>query len=60
VRSRFRFGATVTIKVSADTEDGTTLGRVFGRVYAPSTLGSFLRSFTFGHVRQLDASPPGS
>ncbi|MEV0291913.1 IS1380 family transposase [Kribbella sp. NPDC050820] len=31
------------------------MGRVFDRVYAPSTLGSFLRSFTFGHVRQLDA-----
>jgi hypothetical protein len=29
--------------------------RVFGHAYAPSTLGSFLRSFTFGHVRQLDA-----
>jgi len=28
---------------------------VFDRPYAPSTLGSFLRSFTFGHVRQLDA-----
>ena len=28
---------------------------LFDRVYAPSTLGSFLRSFTFGHVRQLDA-----
>jgi hypothetical protein len=26
-----------------------------GGVRAPSTLGSFLRSFTFGHVRQLDA-----
>ena len=25
------------------------------RVMAPSTLGTFLRSFTFGHVRQLDA-----
>jgi Transposase DDE domain group 1 len=24
------------------------------RVLAPSTLGTFLRSFTFGHVRQLD------
>src|SRR3954447_19659203 len=24
-------------------------------VMAPSTLGTFLRSFTFGHVRQLDA-----
>ncbi|MGA8045248.1 MAG: IS1380 family transposase [Dermatophilaceae bacterium] len=30
-------------------------GRVFERCYAPSTLGSFLRTFTFGHVRQLDA-----
>ncbi|VXC21826.1 hypothetical protein CITRIK5_80095 [Citricoccus sp. K5] len=29
--------------------------RVFTGCYAPSTLGSFLRSFTFGHVRQLDA-----
>ena len=25
------------------------------RVMAPSTLGTFLRSFTFGHIRQLDA-----
>ena len=31
------------------------MGRVFTDAYAPSTLGSFLRSFTFGHVRQLDA-----
>src|SRR5215207_5331398 len=29
--------------------------RVFAYRYAPSTLGSFLRAFTFGHVRQLDA-----
>ncbi|MET4136519.1 IS1380 family transposase [Pseudarthrobacter sp. PvP090] len=29
--------------------------RLFTAGYAPSTLGSFLRSFTFGHVRQLDA-----
>lgn len=29
--------------------------RVFRGVRAPSTLGTFLRSFTFGHVRQLDA-----
>lgn len=28
---------------------------LFRSVYAPSTLGSFLRAFTFGHVRQLDA-----
>jgi hypothetical protein len=29
--------------------------RLFNGVRAPSTLGTFLRSFTFGHVRQLDA-----
>ncbi len=30
--------------------------RVLGhRVMAPSTLGTFLRAFSFGHVRQLDA-----
>ena len=29
--------------------------RVFDGCYAPSTLGSFLRAFRFGHVRQLDA-----
>lgn len=31
------------------------MGKVFDRPYAPSTLGSFLRAFTFGHVRQADA-----
>lgn len=31
------------------------MGRVFDRLYAPTTLGSFLRAFSFGHVRQLDA-----
>src|ERR687897_35197 len=31
------------------------MGRVFTGCYAASTLGSFLRSFRFGHVRQLDA-----
>lgn len=31
------------------------MSKVLERPYAPSTLGSFLRSFTFGHVRQLDA-----
>lgn len=30
------------------------LGRLLVRVPAPSTLGVFLRAFTFGHVRQLD------
>src|SRR5690242_14988345 len=31
------------------------MSRVFDDARAPSTLGTFLRSFTFGHVRQLDA-----
>jgi len=31
------------------------MGTLFDHPYAPSTLGSFLREFTFGHVRQLDA-----
>ena len=31
------------------------MGKVFDHPYAPSTLGSFLREFRFGHVRQLDA-----
>lgn len=29
---------------------------LFDSVYAPSTLGSFLRTFTHGHVRQLQAA----
>jgi len=31
------------------------MGRVFTAGRAPSTLGTFLRAFTFGHARQLDA-----
>ena len=31
------------------------MSKVFTGVRAPSTLGTFLRTFTFGHVRQLDA-----
>src|SRR3954463_3245938 len=31
------------------------MGKGFTGAYAPSTLGSFLRSFAFGHVRQADA-----
>jgi hypothetical protein len=31
------------------------MGRLFTGIRAPSTLGTFLRSFRFGHVRQLDA-----
>ena len=33
---------------------GSTEAVLAHRVMAPSTLGTFLRSFTFGHVRQLD------
>src|SRR5436305_8884342 len=39
----------------ADVLRAGSTGVVLGhRVMAPSTLGTFLRSFTFGHVRQLD------
>jgi len=34
---------------------GATSAVLPHRVMAPSTLGTFLRAFTFGHVRQLDA-----
>jgi hypothetical protein len=34
---------------------GSTQNVLPFRVMAPSTLGTFLRAFTFGHVRQLDA-----
>ena len=33
---------------------GGTTGAIGGAVKAPSTLGTFLRSFRWGHVRQLD------
>src|SRR4051812_45786777 len=33
---------------------GQTVAVLGHKVAAPSTLGTFLRSFTFGHVRQLD------
>src|SRR5258708_22308720 len=32
------------------------MAQVFAGVRAPSTLGSFLRSFTWGNVRQLEAA----
>lgn len=59
-------GAKVTSLVAgmiagADSIDDMALLRhgamptVFDHPYAPSTLGSFLREFTFGHIRQLDA-----
>ncbi len=34
---------------------GSTASVLGHRVMAPSTLGTFLRAFTFGHVRQLEA-----
>lgn len=34
---------------------GATAGVLGHRVMAPSTVGTFLRAFTFGHVRQLEA-----
>jgi hypothetical protein len=34
---------------------GNTAGVLAHRVMAPSTLGTFLRAFSFGHVRQLEA-----
>jgi Transposase DDE domain group 1 len=34
---------------------GASAGVLGHRVMAPSTLGTFLRAFTFGHVRQLEA-----
>ena len=35
------------------------MDRLFDGVRAPSTLGTFLRTFTFGHVRQLDSVAAG-
>jgi hypothetical protein len=35
------------------------MSRLFEGIRAPSTLGTFLRVFTFGHVRQLDAVAAG-
>lgn len=34
------------------------MDRLFDGVRAPSTLGTFVRTFSFGHVRQLDAAAP--
>ncbi|MEI8083722.1 MAG: IS1380 family transposase [Actinomycetes bacterium] len=70
VRLKVAGGANASVKVSslvagmvagADSIDAMDLlrhggmGRLFGGVRAPSTLGTFLRGFTFGHVRQLDS-----
>ncbi len=62
VNAHLKIGSLVAGMVAgADSIDDMALlrhggmGRVFKSAYAPSTLGSFLRAFTFGHVRQLDA-----
>jgi hypothetical protein len=70
LRITVRGGANATAKIlalvagmiaGADSIDDMDLlrhggmGRLFTNVRAPSTLGTFLRVFTFGHVRQLDA-----
>jgi Transposase DDE domain group 1 len=35
------------------------MARLFAGIRAPSTLGTFLRAFSFGHVRQLDSIAAG-
>ena len=70
VRLNAQVGANAGVKVGsliagmiagADDIDGMDLLRhgalpdTFGGIRAPSTLGSFLRAFTHGHVRQLSA-----
>jgi hypothetical protein len=44
-----------SIEDTALLRSGRTSRLLSGWVAAPSTLGTFLRAFTFGHVRQLDA-----
>jgi hypothetical protein len=46
----------VRVVVRARGVAAVALGELFGEVYAPSTLGSFLRSFQWGHTRQLAAA----
>ena len=57
----------VAMVLGADSIDDTGVlragrtGRLLGGwIPAPSTLGTFLRAFTFGHVRQLDALLAGA
>jgi hypothetical protein len=53
--------ATVVAGTGADSIDDLNIARhggmpsLFTSVYAPSTLGEFLRGFTHGHLRQLEA-----
>jgi hypothetical protein len=54
---RLRHGGMVAGADSIDDLDRLRhggMGRLFTGIRAPSTLGTFLRTFTFGHVRQLD------
>jgi len=47
----------VTVMVAAYAASTTWRGgKIFTGAYAPSTLGSFLRVFTFGHAGQLDTA----
>src|ERR671924_23962 len=58
---QMRLSHTRPVAAAADSIDDMSLlrhaamRRLFDQPYAPSTLGSFLRAFAFGHVRQLDA-----
>lgn len=58
-------GVVAGMVAGADSIDGLDrlrhggMGRVFFGIRAPSTLGTFLRSFTFGHVKQLDKVAAG-
>ena len=51
--TNFLFGPRITIRKHSRLTP--YFQALFGGVYAPSTLGSFLRSFTHGHVQQLVA-----
>lgn len=49
-------GAAVTLPGLRPGAEPALLAALFGGVYAPSTLGSFLRFFTWGHALQLEAA----
>ena len=50
---RWRWARTAS-RTATCCASGQTAAVLGHRVAAPSTLGTFLRAFTFGHVRQLD------
>jgi hypothetical protein len=61
-RARLPVGVSLSSRSAIDGTDLLRHGgmdRLFGGARAPSTLGTFLRCFTFGHVRQLDAVAAG-